>query len=60
MIDGVYGLKFMIMCIVILSLKKSEDYIACYSKLKTLVIVSIHQRRIKDESGKLDGGLAED
>ena len=41
-------------------MKKCQDYIASFSKLKTLSIVSIHQRRIKDSKGNYDGGIEQD
>jgi len=58
--DRIYAISLVVNCLAILSLKKCEDYIACCSKLDTQTIVSIHQRRIKDDKGKLDGGIMED
>ena len=40
--EKLMGLETMIICYVILRFKKCEDYIAKFSKLQTMAIVSIH------------------
>ena len=57
--DKLMGAETMIIVMIIIRYKKCEDYIAKFSKLQTMAIVSIHQYRIK-EDGTLDGGLMRD
>lgn len=59
-LDFKFGLSNLIYFMLILKMKKCEDYIASCSVLKTLTIVSIHQRRIIDNHGHFDGGVVED
>ena len=40
--EKLMGLETMIICYVIIRFKKCEDYIAKFSKLQTMAIVSIH------------------
>ena len=51
------GCNLLLQCGTILVFKKEDDYIKRYSKLNAMSIVSIFQRRILNENGKIDGGL---
>lgn len=51
------GCNLLLQCGTILAFKKEDDYIKRYSKLNAMSIVSIFQRRILNENGKIDGGL---
>jgi len=58
--DSLFNLTILMYYVLVLTIKKCEDYIQACSVLQKLTIVSIHQRRIIDNYGRFDGGLQED
>ena len=57
--EDVYNIENFLALFVFIHFKKNKDYISEFSNLRNLTMVSIHQRRIR-EDGSYDKGLSEE